>query len=171
MDTLQLCSLAIKGDSDAFYKLMCEHKTQLYKIAYAYFKNEQDALEAVQETTVRALLNIRKLKQPKYFKTWLIRILINYCIDEKKNKAKEAEYVLSMRDLSSGDEQIEFRLLVEQLDTKYKSIIILKYFEGFTLSDISEIMDKPLGTVKTWLNQALKKLRIMLSEEGECNVR
>jgi RNA polymerase sigma-70 factor (ECF subfamily) len=60
----------------------------MYKIAYSYFGNEQDALEAIQETTCRAYNNFHKLKQPQYFKTWLIRILINYCIDEKKRMKK-----------------------------------------------------------------------------------
>ncbi len=167
MDILQLCQMACSGNDEAFYKLICEHKAQLYKIAYSYFKNEPDALEAIQETTFRAYKGIRKLKEPKYFKTWLIRILINYCIDETKQNKKVLMPVENVDIISSIDGDIELKLLVGQLDPKYRSIIILKYYEGFTLNDIAEILEKPVGTIKTWLNQALKKLRVVLAEEGK----
>lgn len=167
MDQFELTRLARQGDSDAFYNLICEHKEQMYKIAYSYFRDNQDALEAIQEVTYRAYNNIHKLKNPQYFKTWLLRILINYCIDENKRKKK---IVVLPDAVSAGQEEdidskLEINHAIEKLNPNYRSIIILKYFEDLTINDIASVMEKPTGTIKTWLNRALKELRMILREE------
>lgn len=167
MDHLDLIKLAIQGDCNAFYSLICEHKIQMYKIAYSYFKNEQDALEAIQETVYRAYNNLHKLKQQQYFKTWLLRILINYCIDENK-RMKKSTMLVETADISQEvdiNDKLELNQAISKLNSKYKTIIILKYFEDLTINDIAFIMEKPVGTIKTWLNKALSELRIILREE------
>lgn len=79
---------AQKGNTAAFSAIMNEHKEKLYRMAYSYFKNEQDALEAVQETAYRALKKIKQIKEPRYIGTWIVRILLNYCADEIKRKKR-----------------------------------------------------------------------------------
>lgn len=167
MDHLELLKLSKQGDSNAFYSLICEHKLQMYKIAYSYFKNEQDALEAIQETVYRAYNNLHKLKQQPYFKTWLLRILINYCIDESK-RIKKSTLLIDTADIAQKvdiNDKLELNEAISKLNSKYKSIIILKYFEDLTINDIAFIMEKSVGTIKTWLNKALNELRIILREE------
>lgn len=156
-----------QGDQEAFYNLISPHKIQMYKIAYSYFGNEQDALDAIQETTCRAYNNLYKLKQPEYFKTWLIRILINYCIDQKRKMKKSASIVQEMliETQNNQEDRILLRQALQALHPKYRSIIILKYFEDLTLKEIADILDRPVGTIKTWLNKALKQLRLELGEE------
>lgn len=77
---------AKKGNHKAFQDLMEEEKIKLYKIAYVYMKNEDDALEVFQETVYKAFISIKNLKDERYFSTWIIRILINTAFDllEKK---------------------------------------------------------------------------------------
>lgn len=173
MEQLELIRLAKQGDSDVFYNLICQHKIQMYKIAYSYFRNEQDALEAIQETTYRAFNNLHKLTQDKYFKTWLLRILINYCIDENKRKKKIIELPVnsSINETEDTDSKLEINHAISKLNSKYKSIIILKYYEDLTINDIADILEKPVGTIKTWLNKALKELRIILSKEDCDNAK
>ncbi|HEY5563817.1 MAG TPA: sigma factor [Clostridiaceae bacterium] len=72
---------AKSGDMEAFYELIQDKKESLYKIAYAYTKNEEDAVDTISETVYRAFKNIGKLKSPEYFNTWITRILINCAID------------------------------------------------------------------------------------------
>jgi RNA polymerase sigma-70 factor (ECF subfamily) len=160
---------AQQNDDEAFYKLISKYKVQLYKIAYSYFKNEQDALEAVQETTFRAYKNIKKLKQLQYAKTWLIRIMINYCIDEQKRKKKYNHFIYKETEESTtiDNTRMEIEEAIEKLDSKYRQVIILKYFEDLKIKDIALVMKRPEGTIKTWLNKALKKLKNMLEKEGE----
>ncbi len=173
LDQLELIQLAKQGDSNAFYNLICEHKIQMYKIAYSYFRNEQDALEAIQETTYRAFNSLQKLKQAQYFKTWLFRILINYCIDENKRKNKIIVLPVSsgINEAADTDNRLEISRAISNLNSKYKSIIILKYYEDLTINDIAYILERPVGTIKTWLNKALNELRIILSEEGCDNAK
>lgn len=172
MEQTEYIELVRQGDANAFYIMISPHKTQMYKIAYSYFGNEQDALEAIQETTCRAYNNFHKLKHPEYFKTWLIRILINYCIDEKK-RMKRSIYLIEESIIQEDDAinmRIEIRQALKKLTPVSKSIIILKYFEDLTINEIADIMQKPTGTIKTWLNKALKELRTIVREEDAPDV-
>lgn len=182
MDT-QIILKAQKGDDMAFYQLLSLHKDQLYRIAFRYLKNEQGALEAIQETTYRAYRNLKKLKKPEYFRTWLIRILINVCLDDLKYLKRQVTYDSEVSSSLSGIaddpyepggrvnlQRLDILFALEHLDFKYRQIIELKYFEDLTLRDIADILDRPEGTVKTWLNQALKQLREYLGERGDSHV-
>ena len=73
---------AINGDDNAFLQVIDAYKIDLYKTALAYLRNEEDALEAIQEVTYRAYQNISNVRNKQYIKTWLIRIMINYCNDQ-----------------------------------------------------------------------------------------
>jgi RNA polymerase sigma factor (sigma-70 family) len=88
LETDALIRAACRGDEEVFTALIEEHKAKLYRIAYAHFKNEQDSLEALQETDYRAFKGIRKFKDPQYFSTWITRILLNYCADELKRRGR-----------------------------------------------------------------------------------
>ncbi len=78
---------AINGDEKAFIELIEKQREKLYRVAYAYVKNEEDALDIVQETVYKAYISIDTLRKPKYFNTWLTKILINISLATlKKNK-------------------------------------------------------------------------------------
>lgn len=86
-DTAQLVRKAIKGSKSAYGELIAAYQVYLYKTAFLYLKNEADSLDAVQECVTRGLLGIGKLKEPKFFKTWITRILLN-CIWKDGRKAQ-----------------------------------------------------------------------------------
>ena len=164
----ELVKKAKKGDEDSFYTLMMDHKDQLYRIAYAHFKNEQDSLEAIQEVTFRAFKSIKKLKEPQYFSTWLIRIMINYCSDERKKKKKvilQGEQ-LEVPSIDQHPLQLEVEEAVNNLDEPYHTVIYLKYLEDLKIKEIAEVMDSPEGTVKTWLSKGLRLLRDYFDDKG-----
>ncbi|MDP4178316.1 MAG: sigma-70 family RNA polymerase sigma factor [Bacillota bacterium] len=173
MDINEKVKLAKKGDDNAFYELINERKAMLYKTAFLYVKNKEDAMDIVSDTVFKAYISIKKLKQPEFFNTWLTRILINNSLDFiKKNKK-----VVSLEENKSFHENdnlnthenkedvLDLHKAVDKLDDKYKTIVILKYFQDMTLNEIAEVLKCPLGTVKTYLNKALKELRIELIEE------
>jgi RNA polymerase sigma-70 factor (TIGR02954 family) len=157
------------GDDEAFYSLVSETNERLYRIAFAYLKNEAEALEAIQEVTCRAYMKLRKVKEPRFFYTWLIRILIHYCIDEQKRKRKVLPLLhipeSSMNETLSIDEKILIELAIEKLEPKYQHIIILKYYQDMTLTEIALLLERPEGTIKTWLNKALKELRCYIGKK------
>jgi RNA polymerase sigma-70 factor (TIGR02954 family) len=164
----QLVQKAITGDDEAFLKLMQLYKVDLYKTALSYLKNEHEALEALQEVTFRAYKCIASVRETSYFKTWLIRIMINYCNDQlKKNKRMILnEEVLHAQGISENHDELELKDALLALDERSREILTLKYFHDLKIKEIASSMQCPEGTVKTWLNKALKSLRGKLEEKG-----
>ncbi|MGM7684241.1 sigma-70 family RNA polymerase sigma factor [Cytobacillus sp. Hm23] len=168
MDFEQLVKRAQKYDDEAFYELISLHKMSLYKIAYSYFRNEHDATEAVQEVTFRAYKEIKKVRQPQFFTTWITRIMINYCSREYSRKKKT-----SLQEVDKGVEDSESATLtkidLEQhialLDPQLQTIVKLKYYHDLTIGQIADILKCPEGTVKTRLYKSLKLLKVSLAKE------
>jgi len=167
VDTESLVLAAKQGDDEAFYMLIDENKALLYKIAFSYLKNDVDVLEAIQETTYKAYIKIQKLREPKYFKTWLIRILINHCLDEIKLRKRTVFSKVETISETDDYKKIGLEIAVENLQPKYRNVIILKYFHDLTIKDIAEILEKPESTIKTWLSKALLDLRKYFQKDGE----
>lgn len=152
---------------------MAASKERLYRIALAYLHREADAVEAVQEATYRAYKNFRKLKEPAYFHTWAVRIVLNVCADEfRKRKRREPAAYTEEAEGAAGtfadasDTRVSLRRLVDGLPREQKEIIILKYYQQLTLTEIAAVLECPEGTVKTRLHKALVRLRGELGEEG-----
>lgn len=168
MENEQLAIAAKKGNAEAFTMLMSSQQERLYRIAYAYLHNEADALEAIQEITYRAFYKINKLKDPAYFGTWIIRILLNYCSDERKrNRRFTSKETLLESSSLDRTENFDLTSALEELDSACKQVIILKYYEGFTLTEIGLILDSPTGTIKTRIHRALEQLRDKFGTKGD----
>ena len=75
----ELVEKSKKGDNQAFSELIISMENELYKIARTRLRNEEDIKEAVQETIIKTYSSLKKLRNSKFFKTWIIRILINEC--------------------------------------------------------------------------------------------
>lgn len=171
MEDILLVKKAIKGDREAFEDLINMYFDRLYKEAYLRCKHEEDAKEIVQETIYKAYRNIKSLKEPKYFKTWLSKILINVSNDYmRKNGMIELEhdendYVKKVH----NDNQIEIKMdlynAMDELEDKYKDVIILRYIEDLKIEDISEILERPVNTIKTHIRKAIKDMKNLLKED------
>lgn len=172
MDIESRVVLAQKGNKEMFSELIKERKEQLYKMAYMYVKNQQDALDIVSETVYKAYSSINKLKKPKYFTTWLTRILINCALEHirKYNNTVplyENEEVVIEESSTSKEEVIDLYEAVDKLKDNYKTVVILKYFEDMTIKEIGQVMDQPMHNIKNYLHKALIQLRIELKEDEE----
>ncbi|WP_056474370.1 sigma-70 family RNA polymerase sigma factor [Bacillus sp. FJAT-25509] len=169
MQDHSLVERAIKGDEQAFLSIMHEHKLPLYKTALAYLKNKDEAIEAIQEVTFRAYQNIKTIREPSYVKTWLIRIMINYCQDyiKKNNRVTFDDEYISQLGTNEDYNFIEIEEAMSRLDDAQRQLLHLKYFHDIKIKDIAIMWNRPEGTVKTWLNKALKSLRGILEEKGE----
>jgi RNA polymerase sigma-70 factor (TIGR02954 family) len=177
IETLVLA--AQRGDDSAFHALMQEHQGKLYRIAYTYLGSEPDALEAIQETTCRAYMQLSKLKDRRYFGTWLVRILMNYCIDEQRRRKRTRTGIPTIADEDAAaaaagnpDETSRLRAImvtaiVKELEPRYRQVIQLKYYHDLTITEIARTMERPEGTIKTWLNKALRGLRQRLEKEDD----
>lgn len=169
-----LVKKAMNHDTDAFIELIRQQKQQLYKIAKSYLRSEYDISDVLQDTILACYENLSTLRDPKYFKTWLIRILINQCKDFlKKNKPCCALDAITEPAVSdSTQSQLEFEELLFSLDEKYRIVLVLYYVEGFKIKEIAQILDMNENTVKTRLARGreacLKQYSWNPSQKGEC---
>ena len=171
MEDILLVKKAIKGDREAFEDLINMYFDRLYKEAYLRCKHEEDAKEIVQETIYKAYRNIKNLKEPKYFKTWLSKILINVSNDYMRKNGmvelehEENDYVKKVH----NDDQVEIKIdlynAMDELEDKYKDVIILRYIEDLKIEDISKILERPVNTIKTHIRKAIKDMKNLLKED------
>ena len=142
---LKLVSRAKKGDADAFQALIHDEKEKLYKMAYVYMRNEDDALEVFQETVYKAFESIATLKNNDYFSTWVTRILINTAIALLKKKQRivpmSNEIIESMGDTGHLKQDVQMDLLqaMDEIEEKYKTVLLLRFYEDYTVKQISNV--------------------------------
>lgn len=158
---------AIKGDDNAFLKLIKDNKEYLYKMAFSYVKDEVDALEVIDEAVYKAYKGIRKLKKPEYFKTWIVRLVINISLDKLKAKKRivpteEVINLVAEDKKISVDERLDLKNAIESLNPKYKRAIILKYYNDLTLEEIGEVMGCNVGMIKNYIHRGKKSLSEIL---------
>lgn len=172
----KLVKKAIKGNKKAFEQLIKQHYERIYRTAYLYVHNEEDALDIVQEATYQALTSIHSLKHSEYFMTWLTKIIIRCAgqiLKKRNNIVRLTDEVLSNLTVtihSDHDEAIDLLNAIGQLNGNYRSAIILFYYYDYTIKTISEIMEIPEGTVKTYLSRGKVELKkAYKEEEGKCN--
>ena len=153
-----------------FIGRVLEQKKILYSIAYSYLRNEAEALEVVQETTYRAWVKRASLKDADRFAPWLTRILINCCKDELKRRKRlvssgAVQTGGGLQEMTS-DRKLDMEQALNGVKPKYRQVLVLKYYRDMTLTEIAEVLGKPEGTVKTWLNKGLKQLRDKMRIRG-----
>lgn len=181
VDEIKLVKRAIHGNVHAYGELMGEYKELLYRTAFAHVKQEALALDLVSETIVRGYEHVGKLREPQYFKSWLIRILLNVINDYyRRNKrvvsmeTADVELAAETAAWQEGaqqdhgnavEEKIDLLAAMERLSEKEKSIIVLKYYDDLKISEISAVLEIPGGTVKAYLHKAKGKLRDLLKED------
>ncbi|PIC79841.1 RNA polymerase subunit sigma-24 [Sporosarcina sp. P18a] len=158
---------AIAGDDEAFLAVMQLHKQSLLRTALAFLRNEDDAIEALQEITYRAYKKVRTVKEPSYLKTWLIRIMINYCQDQLKLRKRYTVDDSGLETVSAEDiSYIELRDALATLSEQEQRLIYLKYFQESKIKDIAQSENIPESTVKSRLYKTMRTLRSYFEDKG-----
>lgn len=132
-----------------------------------YVNNKDIATDAVDESIFKGLKAIKKLREPQYMETWLIRILINECNKELKKRKREIFYETIPENFSENLDNLDLKEAILHLPEDLKKVIILRYFCEYTLAKTADILDIPQGTVVTRQRKALKLLRVDLEEKEE----
>lgn len=172
MDIAKLVKMARKGNDEAFEQLIHSVRDKLYRTAYSYVRNEQDALDMYQETIYQAYTNLKKLKEPERFHGWIIKIIVFKSIDFIRKESRhfttgDDAFFAKLISVESVDDVVHSMDLTEAfafLNPKYKSVILLRYYHDLSIKEIATIMKFPEGTVKSYLNRAKKELRPILKE-------
>ncbi|HLS09590.1 RNA polymerase sigma factor SigW [Lentibacillus sp.] len=168
-----------RGDQSAFADIVSFYQHKIYQHCYRMLGNRHEAEDIGQETFIRAYINIHSFDDKRKFSTWLYRIATNLTIDRIR-KRKPDYYLdaeirgtdgLNMYSQLATDSRLpeeevqgmELQDYINQeiagLPPKYRSVIILRYLEEFSLQEISDILDIPLGTVKTRIHRGREALR------------
>lgn len=168
---MKILSLGERKKEKQLKKYIVDNKESLYRFAYSIVKNQDDALDVVHDSICKSLTKIDTLKEIDNIKPWIYKIISNCAIDYiRKNK----KYVILDGDLDINNssvydtyENIDLQKALDDLPEKYKTIIILRYFEDLKISEIAQILDENTSTIKTRLYKALDKLKIKLKDDEE----
>ncbi|MBM7705001.1 RNA polymerase sigma factor SigW [Metabacillus iocasae] len=168
-----------KGDQNAFSEVVEYYKDKVYQLCYRMLGNREEAEDSAQETFIRAYVNIQSYDTNRKFSTWLYRIATNLCIDRIRKKKPDyyldaevpgtdgltmysqiaADQALPEDELESLELQELIQSEILKLPEKYRTVIVLKYVDELSLKEISDILDLPVGTVKTRIHRGREALR------------
>lgn len=152
----ELIRRARDGDGAAFAELMEGQKGMLYKVARSCLHNDADAADALGETVLAYFEKLPTLRRSEYFRTWLVRICIRKCQDILRQRGRNVplDEAAEMGRDEPDYARVEFLALLDSLDEKYRTVLLLYYGEGFTVGEIAQAMELKVETVKTRLKRA-----------------
>lgn len=147
-----------------------ERRSQLYRVAYCYVKNEQDALDIVSDAVFKGLVALPRLREPEFFDTWLTRIVVNTALSHLRKGGnrpwEQEELPLDIPEEENGltqEESLDLYAALDTLTPDERTYVILRFFEDRPFREMAEILNLPEATVKSRLYRILKKLRQHLS--------
>ncbi|WP_428909946.1 sigma-70 family RNA polymerase sigma factor [Niallia sp. Krafla_26] len=169
MNLIKEVKKAMKGNHSSFEKLILAHKLIMYRVSRTILTRDEDCADAMQEAIMKAFQNIHTLREPRYFKTWLIRILLNECyqLHRKRKNLIPIEELAEPSSIENGYEKIEIQQLLDVLPTDDQQLLKLFYMEDLSIHDIALILDIPENTVKTKLRRAREKIQKKYAQDKE----
>jgi len=168
---LRLVKLARKGDREAFTQLVVANERMLSRVAMATLKNPDDAADAVQDTVLQAWESLGQLRQARYFKTWVVRILLNKCADIQRGQSHYAfvEELPESAEEPDWDTRVDVRRAMAKLGDQDQLILSLFYYDDFSVRQIAEALSLSEGAVRTRLTRSRDRFKkSYLQEKGEC---
>lgn len=167
MDDRKIITQILNGDKERYRLLVEKYQDRLVNFVFAIVQDYDEANDIAQIAFIKAYSSLKKYN-PKYqFSTWIYRIAINQAksnfrrkktvsIDVINERASEEDIMQSMQE---KDESLLIRNSIAGLDKNYQLVINMYYWQGLNYQQIADIMDMPLGTIKTWLRRAKQKLK------------
>ncbi|GIW87530.1 MAG: RNA polymerase sigma factor [Isosphaeraceae bacterium] len=179
----RLIQASLAGDTDAFGELVRSYQDRLYATLYRLTGSVEDAQDLVQETFLRAYQNLDRFLGESAFYTWIYRIGVNLVLNRRR-RARSGPRFLPFRRGGDHDQpdpgdprehaasdQLESRETAEQvqraldrLPKEFRSVVVLKDFDGLRYEEIAELLKIPIGTVRSRLHRARGELRALLGE-------
>lgn len=151
------------GAEVLMYRIVQQYSDMLFRLAYSRLQTEADAEDCVQDVFMKLLEKQPEFRDQEHEKAWLIRVTINRASDLRRKNAK----IVPLEELpeKANDEHPSILSAVRQLPDKYAAILHLRYYEGYTLKEISNLLALPTATVGTRLSRGKARLKTILEEE------
>lgn len=182
-DDLRLINACLEGDSAAFGILVQRYQARLYNTVYRLTENAEDAQDVVQEAFLHAYQSLGSFKGDSLFFTWLYRIAVNTAISLKRKR----RVILSIDGARNGDEGFEpvdvseqtrpghsverqeqeqkVRQALARMSPEHRAVLVMKDMEGQKYEDMAEVLQVPIGTIRSRLHRARLELRELLEQE------
>ncbi len=162
-----LIKRAKNKDPDAFTQLMQSQMQNMYRTARAILLNDEDAADAIQETILVCWEKLKDLKEDKYFRPWMTRILINKCYEMIRENTR-ITYMDELPETAVEEEvsNLEWKEALAALDEKYRLVLVLFYAEGFHTKEIAKMLKIPNSTVRTRLSRGREQLAQYYREDS-----
>ena len=173
-EILEWVQAAMQGDQDAFAQIVYTYQDSVYNLCYRMLGERSEAEDAAQEAFLRAYLNLQRYDTARSFKTWLLSIASNYCIDRLRRRrlqwmSLDDEPVADHLALSSDDPEPEPALLqnersealqklLDELSPDYRAVVVLRYWYDYSYAEIADITDTTESAVKSRLFRARQAL-------------
>ena len=151
-------------DKDFFVKEIEAHSGMLYRVAYTILRNDDACKDALQDTALKAWEKRGTLKELRYFRTWITRILINTCYDTQRKRRR----MVSIEDVPEPQvaaPDISLAMALQSLPEKLRLPLVLCYAEGLTYAEIAQTLRLPMATVRGRIHRAKGELRKELDTE------
>lgn len=171
----QLLKKAMKGDQQAFIQLIELNRASIVQTASSILKNREDIEDAIQECVVAVYQKLPTLSEPRYFKTWMIRILINICCDIVRGRKRVTDIESYLGEGASEDSALrsdmksDVAVVMEELQENDRLLLTLFYMEDLSVRQISDMMHISENAVKLRISRSRKKFKqIYLDKEAFC---
>jgi len=171
-DDLNLIRAAKKGRAEAIVDLIRNYNNFVFRTAFGVLQNHLDAEDVAQEVFIKVHRSLKSLRDEKTFPTWIARITVRTALDFLNHSNKHQLTTLDpdrLQTVENSHEASELRLDIEQalgqLNHEQRTILILREFQGFDYEELAQILDIPVGTVRSRLHHARTQIRLILSGE------
>lgn len=153
---------------DKLVEFIKSHQDDFYRLAYSYAHNRDSALDIVQESIYKGLTSVNKIRNINKMKAWMFSIVINTAISFiRKNKrliiTNDIPEAVQYENVDIAD-KLALHQAIEKLDVKYRTVIILRYFEGLKINEIADITGVNISTVKSRLYSGIDRLKVILDK-------
>lgn len=150
---------------EEFAGRVLEIKDTLYRLSATLLKRECDREDAVSEAVARGLARLGSLRREEAFEAWMARILINACYTQLRRSSREIPVEALPEVLAAPEASANLYSLFWGVDEKYRLPMVLYYVEGYEVAQVSRILRRPVGTVKSQLMRGRKLLKDHLALE------
>lgn len=159
--------MSVKEKDAAVKEIYDREYQRVYCIAMIYFRNIHDAQDAVQNVFIKLLEHPKFFEDEEQEKAWFITVTKNYCKDILKSSWKRKIDLGEIPDMANEEKEIyDVMTDMMKLPAKYREVLYLYYYEGYSVKDMSEMLDRKESTLQTQLATARKKLKVELEKEG-----
>ncbi len=157
--------------SERFAALAEKYMDTIYRLAYSCTRSTADADDVTQEVLIHLYREEKDFQSDEHVKNWLMKVTINQCRMLFRSPWRKAEPIDDYAETlqMENEDQVELFTLVMGLEKKYRVVIHLFYYEGYSVKEISELLNIPEKTVRTRLFRARAKLKTILTEEVSDN--